>query len=341
MSSKLIIAIDAMGGDKAPKSIIGGMAQAQARHADVSFLVYGDTKKIKPFLNKRKSLLKITEIIHTEDYVLPNEKPSQTIKRKSTTSMGLAIESVSKGNAIAAVSAGNTGALMAMSLFGLKTLKGIARPAIAAVMPHRKGEFIMLDLGANLECNAQNLSQFAVMGSVFAKKVLGRENPKIGLLNVGEEEVKGRQEVREAASILKNTQLADNFIGYIEGDGLISGVADVVVTDGFTGNVSLKTAEGVAKLCGEYLKQAMSSSIFGKMAYYIARPNFLSLREKLDPRKRNGAMLLGLNGIVVKSHGSTDSLGFASAIDIAIDMAKGSTLESMTRDLAILTDNSS
>ena len=341
MSSELIIAIDAMGGDRAPKSVVAGMAIAHSRHTNLKFLVSGDTKKIEPFLNKRKSLKRITEIIHTEDYVLPDEKPSQALRRKSSTSMGLVIDSVSKGNAIAAVSAGNTGALMAMSMLGLRTLEGISRPAIAAVMPHRKGEFIMLDLGANLECTAQNLVQFALMGSVFARQVLGRENPKIGLLNVGEEEVKGKKEVRDAASILKNTKLASNFIGYMEGDGLISGIADVVVTDGFTGNVSLKTAEGVAKLCGEYLKQAMGSSFLGKMAYYLARPNFLSLREKLDPRKRNGAMFLGLNGIVVKSHGGTDALGFASAIDIAIDMAKGSTLDSIIKDVAILTDKSS
>ncbi len=339
MNDSIVIAIDAMGSDKGIEPIIDAACLSKERHPDVNFVFYGDDKIINGFLEKNLKLKEVSKVINSSEIVSPEEKPSSALRKRKTTSMGMAIEAVSSGSASAVVSAGNTGALMAMSKIQLRTLVGISRPAMAATIPHKYGEFVMLDLGANIECSADNLVQFAVMGSEFAKVVLGRSNPRIGLLNVGTEHEKGKGYIQEAASVLKKSPLSKNFIGYIEGDSITKGLADVVVADGFSGNIALKTAEGVAKLCGEYIKLLFKNSFLAKIAYVLMRPSFVTLKEKLDPSNRNGAMFLGLNGVVVKSHGGADAQGFASAIDIAIDMVKGGAAKKIIANLATLDNN--
>jgi glycerol-3-phosphate acyltransferase PlsX len=248
--------------------------------------------------------------------------------------MGMAIDAVKQGKANAAVSAGNTGALMAMSLFSLRTMPGIDRPALAAVLPTLKSESVMLDLGANTECDATNLVQFAVMGAAFARTVLGLERPKVALLNIGEEELKGTGELRAAATVLKGARLPMQFLGFVEGDKIGSGDVDVVVTDGFSGNIALKTAEGTSRLVTGLLGNAFRSSIWGKLGYFIARGALESLRAHLDPNAHNGAVFLGLNGIVVKSHGSANARGLANAIGVAHDLVTDDVNRRIRDDLA-------
>ena len=252
--------------------------------------------------------------------------------------MGLAIDAVKDGRAAAAVSAGNTGALMALSKFVLKTLPGIERPAIASLMPTRRSAAVFLDLGANAECDAANLVQFAVMGEVFARAVLGIAKPTVGLLNVGTEEAKGHDTIREAAAALRAIDLPIEFRGFVEGTDVTSGKVDVVVTDGFTGNVALKVAEGTVTLYGQFLREAFKSSMLARLGYFLARPALRLARQRLDPRRYNGAMFLGLNGIVVKSHGGTDALGFANAIGVAVDLVQQGTNERITTELHRLED---
>jgi glycerol-3-phosphate acyltransferase PlsX len=247
--------------------------------------------------------------------------------------MCLAIEAVKAGRASAAVSAGNTGALMALAKFVLKTLPGIERPAIASLMPTRRSEAVFLDLGANSECDADNLVQFAVMGEVFARAVLGVTKPTVGLLNIGTEEVKGHDTIREAAAALRASHLPIEFRGFVEGTDLTSGKVDVVVTDGFTGNVALKVLEGTVGLYTQFLREAFKSSLVAQLGYVLARPALQLLRQRLDPRRYNGAMFLGLNGVVVKSHGGTDALGFANAIGVAVDLVQQGTNQRITAEL--------
>ena len=248
--------------------------------------------------------------------------------------MRLAIDAVADGQAHAVVSAGNTGALMAMAKLSLRTLPGIDRPAIAAFFPTARGESVMLDLGANVECSAENLLQFAVMGDVFARTVLGVAHPTIGILNIGAEDLKGREELRVAASMIRATHLANCFHGFVEGDDIAAGTVDVIVADGFTGNVALKTAEGTARLLGHYLRESFKHSFWGKLGYLFARPAISRFRGRTDPRRYNGAMFLGLNGIAVKSHGGTDALGFANAIGVAVDMTMHGFLDKIRGNLA-------
>ncbi len=333
MNNNIVIAIDAMGSDRGPKAIIAGASISKDRNPNVSFIFFGNEIEIKGLLSKRKNLSNSSEVIHTSEFISSDEKPSLALRRRKVTSMGMAIDCVAQGKADAIVSAGNTGALMAISKLQLRTLKGISRPAIAATLPHKHGEFVMLDLGANLECNAQNLVEFSIMGYEFAKVVLGQNMPRVALLNVGTENEKGKANIQEAAEILKKSSISKSFVGFVEGNALTLGVADVIVTDGFSGNIALKTAEGIAKLCGEYLKALFKGSILGKIGYLLMRSSFLTLKDKLDPRKRNGAMFLGLNGIVVKSHGGADSLSFASALDITVDMVKGGAAKKIIDNL--------
>ena len=327
------IAIDAMGGDSAPKSVIAGLAISCVRNPDVEYIVYGDEKKIAPLLKNRVNLKKVVKVVHVEDWIRADEKASKSLRRAKTTSMGMAIEAVANGKAGAIVSAGNSGALLAMSIFGLRKLSGISRPALAAVMPTISGEIVALDLGANIDCSSQNLFDFSIMGVVFAKNVLGKPNPRLAFLNVGEEENKGNTIVQEAASLMQNSHFSNYYAGYVEGDKIISGDFDIVICDGFSGNVMLKTAEGTAKLCYAYLKKIFSSSVLGKISFAIGRSSFLGLRKKMDPRKHNGAVLLGLNGIVVKSHGGADSIGFAHAVDLATDMSARNYNELIKKEL--------
>jgi glycerol-3-phosphate acyltransferase PlsX len=321
VSRPLTIALDAMGGDHAPQMVIQGANIARKRFPECHYVLFGDEARLAPLVAKLPALKPLCEIRHTPDFVANEDKPSAALRSGRRSSMRLAIDAVDAGEADAVVSAGNTGALMAMSKVVLRTLTGIDRPAIASYFPTRLGESVMLDLGANVECDADNLVQFAVMGEVFARTVLGVSQPSIGLLNVGSEEQKGHEELRTAAAMLRNTDLPIRFHGFVEGDDITAGTVDVVVTDGFSGNIALKTAEGTAKLYSEFLRGAFRSSFVARIGYLFARHALNKVRKRTDPRRYNGALFLGLNGIVVKSHGGTDALGFANAIGVAIDMA--------------------
>ncbi|WP_291297011.1 phosphate acyltransferase PlsX [Elioraea sp.] len=319
MSAPFPLVIDAMGGDKAPAMVIDGLAVALERHPGTRFLVIGDEAVLAPLFARRPALAAACTIRHALEAV-PNEmKPTAALRLRGS-SMRIAIDAVASGEAEGVVSAGNTGALMALAKIVLKSLPGIDRPAMAGIGPSARGDFVMLDLGANVQCDARNLVEFAVMGEVFARTVLGLRTPSIGLLNVGAEELKGDERVRQAAEVLRESHVSPLFHGFIEGHDIAGGTVDVVVTDGFTGNVALKTGEGTLKLVRDLLRQVFSSTLAARLGYILARPALERLREWLDPRRYNGAVLLGLNGVVVKSHGGTDALGFAHAIDLAMDM---------------------
>jgi glycerol-3-phosphate acyltransferase PlsX len=316
----LAIALDAMGGDHAPQVVVAGADMARQRNPELHFLMFGDQERLSALLQGRSELAARTTLIHTAEAVDADAKPSHVLRHGRNTSMRLAIDAVKDGRAHAAVSAGNTGALMVLAKFVLKTLPGIDRPAIASLMPTRRGETVFLDLGANAACDADNLVQFAVMGEVFARAVLGIARPTVCLLNIGTEDGKGNDTLRDAAAALRDSPLAMEFQGFVEGNDLAAGKVDVVVTDGFTGNVALKVAEGSIGLYTQLLREAFKSSLLAKLGYALAKPALQLLRQRLDPRRYNGAMLLGLSGIVVKSHGGTDALGFANAVGVAADL---------------------
>lgn len=326
-----------MGGDAAPEMVLRGANLAQQRFPDVRFLLFGREGEVAPLLEKYKKLQAVAELIHTDDVVSSEERPSVALRSGRNSSMRLAINSVHDGRAQGVVSAGNTGALMAMAKFVLKTLPGIDRPAIASFFPTLKGESVMLDLGANVHCDTNNLVDFAIMGSVFSHLVLGRIEPTIGLLNVGSEDKKGHDALWDAAAVLRGAEsLPGRFHGFVEGDDIANGTVDVIVTDGFTGNVALKTAEGTAKLVSEYLRQSFRSSPLASIGYLLAKGAMNKLRKRLDPRRYNGAIFLGLNGVTVKSHGGTDALGFANAIGLAVDLARGDFVKRLQVDFAKL-----
>jgi glycerol-3-phosphate acyltransferase PlsX len=333
VTGHLTIALDAMGGDNAPQSVLNGANLARKRFPHVRFLLFGDESRLAPMLDRLPRLKKITTIRHTDQVVTDDAKPSVALRSGRGSSMRLSIDAVQEGAAAGIVSAGNTGALMAMSKFVLKTLGGIDRPAMASFFPTLRGESVMLDLGANIECTADNLVQFAVLGEVFARTVLGLVRPTVGLLNVGSEELKGNEAVRTAAARLKEMNLPIDFHGFIEGNDIAAGTVDVIVADGFTGNIALKTAEGTARLYSEFLRQAFRSSTVSALGYLLARPALRKLRRRVDPRRYNGAVFLGLNGIVVKSHGGSDSLSFATAIGVAVDMAVNGFLDTIRGEL--------
>ena len=311
-----------MGGDKAPEMVIRGAEIALERLPDLRFLIFGREDEVAALIPKDSPLSKAAEIRHAPDVVGADVKPSVALRNSRDTSMRQAIEAVRDGVASGMVSAGNTGALMAMSKVVLRTVPGIDRPAIASFFPTRRGESVMLDLGANIECDAANLVQFAIMGDVFARAVLGMPKPTIGLLNVGAEDQKGHENIRSAAAILRATTLPLDFRGFIEGDDIGAGTVDVIVTDGFTGNVALKTGEGTAKLVGELLKEAFGKSVLSKFAALLAMGSLRRLQKRIDPRRVNGGVFLGLNGTVVKSHGSADATGVSAAIKLAFRLAQ-------------------
>ena len=321
MTKSIRLSLDAMGGDNAPQIIVDGAAQTKIRHPYVKFSFFGNKIKLLPLINSSE-VLKESEIVHTEEFVDANEKPSIAVRKGRNSSMGMAIQSVKSGKADAIVSAGNTGALMAMAKLFLRPIEGINRPAIAAYFPTITGESCMLDLGANIDCDAKNLVQFAFMGQAFANIVMGVDNPSISLLNIGEEEQKGLDYIKEASQILSDLKSQINYAGFIEGDKIAQGISDVIIADGFSGNVSLKTAEGTALLVTSYLKKALSSSLSSKIGYLFAKKAINNFRLQMDPRKYNGAVFLGLNAVAVKSHGGTDAFGFANAICVAVDMVK-------------------
>ncbi len=310
-----------MGGDFAPRIVVRGANIARQRYPGVRFGLFGDERKIAPLLRRFPKLRNVISIRHTEEVVTADAKPSQALRQGRESSMRLAINAVRDGEAAGVVSAGNTGALMAMAKVTLKTLPGIDRPAMAAVFPSQRSESVMLDLGANVECDAENLIEFSIMGAEFARTVLGLYDPSVGLLNVGTEEAKGHEAVRQASARLRERSGGFRFHGFVEGDDIAKGTVDVIVSDGFSGNIALKTIEGSVRLYSDFLRKAFKSSIASRLGYLLARRSLNKLRARLDPRRYNGAMFLGLNGIVVKSHGGTDAFGFANAIGVAVDMA--------------------
>jgi glycerol-3-phosphate acyltransferase PlsX len=323
MSKPVRISLDAMGGDHGPSVVIPGAALALERHPNVRFLMFGNEKVIEPLLESHPTLRAATEIRHTEIAVAMDEKPSQAIRSgRGKSSMWRAIQAVRDGESDAVVSAGNTGALMAMAKICLKTMAHVERPAIAAMWPTLRGESIVLDVGATIGADAEHLVDMAIMGAAMARIVFDIRRPTVGLLNVGTEEIKGIETVKEAGRILRESNFESlDYRGFVEGDDLGRGTVDVVVTEGFTGNIALKTAEGTAKQIGEYLRAAMGRTWMARLGYLFAKQAFDALRDKMDPRKVNGGVFLGLEGVVIKSHGGTDALGFASAVDIAYDMA--------------------
>lgn len=325
-----------MGGDKAPNMVVFGADIALERAPDLNIILVGDEALIRPLVAKTKRLkARDPLIVHTDKVVGNADKPSVALRQGRGSSMRMAIDLVGDGRADGVVSAGNTGALMAMAKLVLRPMPGIDRPAIAGFFPTRRGESAMLDLGANIDCDATNLVQFAIMGQIFARTVLGLERPVVGILNVGSEEQKGHESVREAATILRSmTDMPFEFHGFVEGDDIPAGTVDVIVTDGFSGNIALKTAEGTSRLIGQFLRDAFRNSLLSKLGYLLARGAVGQLRQRMDPRRYNGAMFLGLNGIAVKSHGGTDALGFANAIGVAADMKRYGFLEKVRDELA-------
>lgn len=336
LTDRITVAIDAMGGDNAPDMIVGGLDIAAKKIGNISFLLFGDEAQLAPLLEKYPAANAVSEIRHTTDIVTNDDKPTAALRNAKNSSMRLAINSVSSGEASAIISAGNTGALMAMATIVLRTLPGISRPAIAASFPSQSGECVMLDLGANIECDEENLVQFAVMGEVYARNVLDKPQPSIGILNVGVEVLKGNDSVKKAAQILQNSNLPVHFYGFIEGDDIGKGTVDVIVTDGFTGNIALKTAEGTAKMFAYYLRDALKSGWLSKFGALLARGAIERFRVHFDPRRYNGAMLLGLNGVCVKSHGGTDAVGFAHAVEVGANLVNQNFNELIKQDLGHL-----
>ena len=332
---QLPIALDAMGGDNAPASVIRGAEMALIRHPGIRFILFGNRFLLEPLLQEIPLVRSASEIVHTEEFIAGDDKPSIAVRRGRNSSMWLAIHSVKQGKSCAVVSAGNTGALMAMSKLILRTLPGISRPAIAALFPTLRGECVMLDLGANVESDAQDLCRFAIMGDAFARAVLGISRPRVGLLNVGSEELKGRDEVKAAHQLLKAINSDMNYHGFIEGNDIAEGAVDVVVTDGFTGNIALKTAEGAARLISTYLRNAFSSSLIAKGGALMATGALRAVKDKLDDRKRNGAMFLGLNGIAVKSHGGADAFSFCNAICVAVELVAHHINTRITQEIVL------
>ncbi|MCB1431032.1 MAG: phosphate acyltransferase PlsX [Alphaproteobacteria bacterium] len=331
---QLTIALDAMGGDVGPEMVIPGAALSAVRHPELRYLLFGDQAKLAPLLERHPHLKARAEIRHTDVWVTMDAKPSQALRTgRGKSSMWLAIDSVRSGESDAAVSAGNTGALMAMARFVLKTLPGISRPAIAAIWPTLRSEAIVLDVGATIGADAAQLVEFAVMGEAMARCLFNIDKPAVGLLNVGVEEIKGVEQVKEAGRILREAQLPFEYIGFVEGDDIGKGDVDVIVTEGFTGNIALKTAEGTAKQISTYLKLALSRTLLSKLGALLASGAFTALRDRLDPRKHNGGVFLGLQGVVVKSHGGTDDLGFATAVDMALDMVRNDLVKKIATDV--------
>jgi glycerol-3-phosphate acyltransferase PlsX len=339
MPHKVRIALDAMGGDHGPVVVVPGAELALTRHPDSEFILFGDHAKIDLLLAERPPLAAASRVVHTDVAVRMDDKPSQALRYgRWKSSMWLAIDAVKKGEADIAVSAGNTGALMAMAKFNLKTMRGIERPAIAALWPTLKGESIVLDLGASIGADADHLVNMAVMGGAMARVLFDLDRPTVGLLNIGVEEVKGLEPVREAGRILREDPPPHiEYVGFVEGDDIGKGTADVVVTEGFAGNIALKTAEGTARQFADYLRSAMSRSLVSKLGYLLARPAFRVLREKMDPRKSNGGVFLGLNGVVIKSHGGADPEGYAAAIEMGYDMVRHELLAKIGEDIHLHT----
>jgi glycerol-3-phosphate acyltransferase PlsX len=336
MPAPRTISLDAMGGDAGPTVVVPGAAIALERHPGVRFLLFGDAARINPHLEAHPALLERSRIVHTNAVVEMRDKPSQALRRGRSSSLWLSLEAVHKGEADFVVSAGNTGALMAMAKLVLTTMRGIDRPAIAGQWPTLRGTCIVLDLGANIGATAGQLTEFAMMGAAMARAILHVERPRVGLLNIGVEEIKGIEEVRQANAWLKENELGIDYCGFVEGDQIGQGIADVIVVEGFAGNIALKTAEGTAKQMAAWIREAFSSSPTAKLGGLLALSGLRALRDRMDPRRFNGGPFLGLNGIAIKSHGGTDALGFASAIEVGYEMAESRVIQRLASDLDAL-----
>ena len=325
-----------MGGDFGPQVVLPGLEKVLERRSDVHFLLFGREDAVRPILETLPRLKSRSEFFHCDVTVGMDEKPSQALRNgRWKSSMWRAIEAVKKGEAEACISAGNTGALMAMSKFCLRTMANIERPILAAIWPTTRSESVVADVGATIGADAQQLADFAILGAAMARALFGIQRPSVGLLNVGVEEIKGQEEVKEAGRMLREANLASmDYRGFVEGDDIGKGTTDVVVTEGFTGNIALKTAEGTAKQIGGYLRAAMQRTWRARIGYLLARDAFNQLREKMDPRRSNGGVFLGLNGIVVKSHGGTDAEGFAAAVEMGYDIVRNKLLKQISDDLA-------
>ncbi|GBQ72270.1 glycerol-3-phosphate acyltransferase PlsX [Ameyamaea chiangmaiensis NBRC 103196] len=327
------LAVDGMGGDAAPDVVVAGLDIAADRHPGLRVLLLGDEARLAPLLVRHPKAARVCTVRHAASVVSMDMKPTAALRVRDS-SLRLAMDAVAEGEALGVVSAGNSGAMLALAKIVVKTMPGISRPAMAAISPTARGDIVMLDLGANVSCDWRNLVEFAVMGEAFAKAVLGLPAPTIGLLNVGSEELKGDERLRQAADVLRDSPLAAQFHGFVEGHDITAGTTDVVVTDGFTGNVALKTGEGALKLAFDLLRRVFTSSWIAKIGYLLVRPGLERMREWLDPRRYNGAVFVGLNGVVVKSHGGTDAEGFASAVDVAVDMVAHGFNETIRARLA-------
>ena len=330
LEKKVVIAIDAMGGDGSPDVVLEGINIILKKEHNVRFHVFGDSNRLAPLLRKYPLTKKYIKVFHTDLIISDSMKPSAAVRRGANTSMQLAIADLSNGNAHAVVSAGNTGALMALSLKEIKKMDIISRPAIAGIMPTSKGKSCMLDLGAVTTPEPKNLYQYAYLGTEFAKVLLDKRNPSVGLLNIGKEENKGNGTIQDASRLIKESNL--NYYGFIEGNDILSGVVDVIVCDGFSGNVALKTMEGTAKFCRNLLKKAMDSSLLTQIALYLAKTTLKKSFKTIDPRGYNGAMFLGLNGIVIKSHGGADAYAFSNSIAQAIKLSRKEIIELIKKD---------
>lgn len=330
---KITIALDAMGGDHGVEAVVPGAALALKRNPNIEFLLFGNEIAIFRELEKCPELKKQAKICHTIHAIAGNDKPSDALRKGKDSSMRLAIDSVAEGRADCVVSSGNTGALMAMAKLVLKTLPNIQRPAIASVLPTITGRTVMLDLGANITCDAENLAQFAILGSVFARAVMGVERPTVGLLNVGSEQMKGNDSIRAADTLLRSVSIPGQYCGFVEGNDITKGTTDVVVTDGFTGNVALKTAEGVGQFFKSVLTEEFKHSLWSKIGYLCNKFVFTRIKNRMDPRQYNGGLFLGLKGICVKSHGSADAYAFSRAILVAADMVQQGFNETVVREI--------
>jgi len=327
------ISVDAMGGDFGPKITVPASLNFLKSHPDASITLVGNESKIKKFLKKPIESFDRLSIIHTTQFVTMDESPQSALKNKKSSSMRLAINLVKEGVADAIVSAGNTGALMATGRFVLRMLPGIDRPAIASFLPNQKGTSCMLDLGANADCTSHHLTQFAIMGSILSSVILKKKKPSVGLLNIGSESIKGNEVTKETYELLKKSHL--NFYGNVEGNDIFKGTTDVVVCDGFVGNISLKTTEGLAKMFADFLGQEFKKNIGTKFLALFALPVLKAFKKRLDPRRYNGAAFLGINGIVVKSHGSADAFSFEHALMTAYEEANSKMIAKISKQLKI------
>lgn len=331
----ITVALDVMGGDHGPETILAGAEISRRRYPDIRYILHGEKEAVRPLLSRFDKLAECSTFVPCDVSISMDMKPSQALRQgRRVSGMWKALDSVKEGEADVMVSAGNTGALMAMSKFCLRMMPGIERPALAAVWPNVRGESVVLDVGATIGADADALVNYALMGSAMARVLFDMDSPRVGLLNIGVEEVKGLEEIRLAGARLRELDLPGfNYSGFVEGDDLGMGGVDVVVTEGFTGNIALKTAEGTARQVGKYLRDAMSRTWMARIGYLFASQAFSRLSQKMDPRKVNGAVFLGLNGIVIKSHGGTDAEGFASAIDVGHNMVRSDLRQKIADDL--------